>query len=120
MNILAVNIPTHNYTGISIMAVSKTGDIMGVRLNRLKYRDDADSFSYQNSDNTPKYNEWMNINDRVWREVDVFGRYSNVNRLLELKCVAVKQEYRDQGICKALYSKTRYLSIQLNWYKIFS
>lgn len=89
------------------MAVSETGDIMGVRLNRLKNRNDADSFPYQNCEDSPKYNEWMNINGKVWREVDVFGRYSNVNRLLELKCVAVKHAYRGQGICKALYSKTR-------------
>jgi len=95
-----------------MIAVSETGDILGVRINNLKCREDAQNDDHiENSTGGPKSNEILKLLKTIQREVDIFGQYPNVNRLLELKCVSVIDTCRNQGICKALYNKTKYSPI---------
>lgn len=93
------------------MAVSKTGDIMGVILNSMKYKNDTkedtgldDKFS-KNAD----LKKVRDLFDKIEREVDVFSQYPSVDRMFEINMVMVNDVYRGQGVCKALFDKSKYV-----------
>lgn len=92
------------------MAVTQTGDIMGVILNNIMHRDDVeeevddDEICNENS----KFKNIVVLLDKIKREADVFVQYPNVNNIMEIKIVTVNDEYRGQGVCKALFNKTKY------------
>jgi len=93
------------------MAISQTGDIMGVILNNIMHRDDVEE-EEDDDDETcnenSKFKDIVVLLDKIKREADVFVQYPNVNRILEIKIVTVNEEYRGQGVCKALVDKTKY------------
>lgn len=96
------------------MAVSQTGDIMGVILNNIMRRvdvineDDDDDSCNENS----KFKDIVALLDKIKREADVFVQYPNVDRILEIKIVTVNDAYRGQGVCKALVDKTKYIKVK--------
>lgn len=51
----------------------------------------------------------MNLFQKVKEESDPFKKYSNVNRIMEITLVAVNDIYKGQGVCKALFNKTKYV-----------
>lgn len=99
------------YSGMTFMAVSQTGDIMGVILNNIMHRDEEEE-EEDNKDDTCNHNlkfkEIVVLLDKIKKEADVFAQYPNVNRILEIKIVTVNEAYRGQGVCKALVDKTKY------------
>jgi len=98
------------------MAISQTGDIIGVILNSIMHRDDVeeDEEEEEDDDNNGTCNENSKFKDilvllnKIRREADVFAQYPNVNHILDIKIVTVNDEYRGQGVCKALIDKTKY------------
>jgi len=95
---------------MTFMAVSQTGDIMGVILNNIMHRDDEeeDEEDDETCNDNLKFKDIVVLLDKIKREADVFAQYKNVNRILEIKIVTVNEAYRGQGVCKALIDKTKY------------
>lgn len=93
------------------MAVStETGEMMGASLNTILCRDnEIKKISDENNDKCPKYNHIMDFLDKAERDVDVFGQYPNIDRIMELKIITVNEAYRGQGVCKALIDKSKYI-----------
>lgn len=96
---------------MAFKAVSPNGDIVGIILNSLTVRggnneektEDVDSHQVDNT----KFNAIDTLLSKVEREADVFTKYPNVDRLIDIKIVSVDESYRGQGICKALINKTK-------------
>lgn len=94
---------------MTFMAVSQTGDIMGVILNNIMHRDEDEEDDEDDTCNDNlKFKEIVVLLDKIKKEADVFTQYPNVNRILEIKIVTVNDAYRGQGVCKALVDKTKY------------
>lgn len=94
---------------MTFMAVSQTGDIMGIILNTMMNRDDVEETNDEDETNIKKlrFNDIVVLLDKIKREADVFAHYPHVDRIMEIKIVAVNEAYRGQGVCKALVDKTK-------------
>lgn len=103
------------FLGMTFMAVSQTGDIMGVILNNIMRRDDVEEEddADESCNENLKFKDIVVLLNKIKREADVFAQYPNVDRILEIKIVTVNEAYRGQGVCKALVDKTKYLSTYL-------
>lgn len=92
------------------MAVSQTGDIMGMILNTMLKRDDDEE---ENNDEDEvgtknlRFNDIVVLLDKIKQEANVFAQYPSVDRIMEIKIVAVNEAYRGRGVCKALIDKTK-------------
>jgi len=54
----------------------------------------------ENNDKSSKFNDIMVNLDKAERDTDVFGKYPNIDRIMELKIITVNYEaYRGQGVC---------------------
>jgi len=94
--------------GLGFKAVTPNGDLMGVILSSIvckKERGETNESENKTKDNT-KFKDIVTLLDKVEREADVFGKYPNVNRVIDIKIVSVDESFRGQGVCKALIDKT--------------
>lgn len=90
------------------MAVSDSGDLMGIILNDIISRDNMKETSLNDIyDSGLKYNDIMILLNKVQQEVDIFGKYPNVDRIMSMLIISVDEIYRGQGVCKALIAKTK-------------
>ncbi|KAF0759514.1 dopamine N-acetyltransferase isoform X1 [Aphis craccivora] len=107
--------------GMTFMAVSQTGDIMGVILNNIMHRDDEeeDEEDDETCNENLKFKDIVVLLDKIKREADVFAQYKNVNRILEIKIVTVNEAYRGQGVCKALIDKTKEYALEMGCQMIY-
>lgn len=94
---------------MTFMAVSQTGDVMGIILNTMLKRDDPEENDDEDEADTKnlRFNDIVVLLDKIKREADVFAQYPRVDRIMEIKIVAVSEAYRSQGVCKALIDKTK-------------
>ncbi|CAI6343515.1 unnamed protein product [Macrosiphum euphorbiae] len=108
-------------SGVSFMAVSaETGEMMGASLNTTLCRDnEIKNTSDENNDKSSKYNDIMVFLDKSERDIDVFGQYPNIDRIMELKIITVNEAYRGQGVCKALIDKSKELALELGCQMIY-
>jgi len=94
---------------MTFMAVSQTGDIMGVILNNIMHRDDVEG--EEDDDETCnenlKFKDIVTLLDKLKREANVFAQYPSVDRIMEIKIITVNEAYRGRGVCKALVDKTK-------------
>lgn len=94
---------------MSFMAVSKTGDMMGVILNDVIRRDENEETYYNDlSAESSKSKKILIFLDKLKRDAKVFDRYLNVDLILKIQFVTVNDTYRTQGVCKILIDKTRF------------
>lgn len=94
--------------GILLMAVSEKGEPIGVILNSKTCRDTEKKYIVdESSTESSKYNEIMTLLAKIQREVDVYGKYPNVNHIMHIYVIAVNDAYRGRGVCKALIAKTK-------------
>lgn len=90
------------------MAVSDSGELMGVILNDIICRDNMEKTSSNDKfDGGSKYDDIMVLLDKIQQEVDIFGKYTNVHRIMHIIIISVNETYRGQGVCKALITKTK-------------
>lgn len=90
------------------MAVSEKGELIGVALNGKTCRDNVNKYiDDDNNKECSKFNELKTFFEKADQEVDVFGKYPNVNCIIDLEIVAVDEAYRGRGVCKALIAKTK-------------
>lgn len=83
---------------------------MGVILSDLTCRNDKEQNNESENDSTPgdntKFNIITTLLDKIERETDVFNKFPNVDRIIDIKIISVDESYRGQGVCKALIEKT--------------
>lgn len=107
---------------MTFKAVSSNGDFLGVIVNEIMIRDNYnnkeqnDNF-VEDKDPDNRFNKFMNIFKKVGRESDVFGKYTEINRIMVIKIVAVNDAFKGQGVCKVLFDKTKY-ALSIVYYKI--
>lgn len=91
------------------MAVSKTGDMMGVILNRIMHRDENVETDGDNNINatTSNLSEIQMFLEKLKRDANVLAHYPNVERVLEIEYVAVNDAYRGRNVCKGLVDKSK-------------
>lgn len=93
---------------MAFKAISPSGELMGVVLNGLTSKNDReenDTTNEELGDHT-KFNDITTLLDKVEREADVFSKYPNVDRIMDIKIISVDESFRGQGVCKALIDKT--------------
>lgn len=93
---------------MAFKAVSSNGDLIGVVLNNLTYRVDREKNNENDEDtkDNTKFNIITEFLDKVEREADVFQKFPNVDRVMDIKIISVDESFRGQGVCKALIDKT--------------
>ncbi|CAI6364328.1 unnamed protein product [Macrosiphum euphorbiae] len=103
------------------MAVSaETGEMMGVSLNTTLCRDnEIKKYSDENNDKSSKFNDIKVFLDKAEQDIDVFGQYPNIDHIMELSIITVKEAYRRQGVCKALIDKSKELALKLGFQMIY-
>jgi len=94
--------------GLTLKAVSSNGDLIGVTVNAILSRDDAKP-NDRASDGAVKFETFMALFEKVGREMDVFGTYPEINRVMDIAIVAVDETFRGRGVCKSLFDKTKYV-----------
>lgn len=85
---------------------------MGVIINDIMSRDNKEvqqicnDVSDEDQGNNIKFKKFMTLFQKIENESDVLGKFPDVNRIMEIKIVAVNEIFRGQGLCKALFEKT--------------
>jgi len=97
------------------MAVSvETGEMMGASPNTTLCRNnEIKKYSHENKDKSSKFNDIKVFLDKAEQDIDVFGQYPNIDHIMELSIITVKEAYRRQGVCKALIDKSKYIKYNL-------
>lgn len=101
--------------GLTFKAVSRVGDLIGVISNEIVARDSEErtncsSDIAEDQEGSVKFKEFMTLFQKVEQESDIFERYPDVNRIMDIKAVAVNEAFRGQGVCKALFYKIKYVT----------
>ncbi|XP_065201618.1 arylalkylamine N-acetyltransferase 1-like isoform X1 [Planococcus citri] len=96
--------------GLSIMAVSPSGYLLGVCLNGSLTRDSNENdnskdHSIEDCAN-PKFKKILQLLSTVTKLSDVFGHFPTAEKILDLRILSVDESCRGQGIAKALIDKT--------------
>lgn len=95
---------------MAFKAISSDGDLMGVILSDLTCRNDREKYIDSEKDSAPgdntKFNIITTLLDKIERETDVFNKYPNIDRIMDIKIISVDESFRGQGVCKALIEKT--------------
>lgn len=101
-----------NVSGLSIMAVSPAGYLLGVCLNGsvTKASDENENSKEGSIEDcaNPKFKKILKLLSTVTRLSNVFGHFPTVDKVLDIRIISVDESCRGQGICKALIDKTRY------------
>lgn len=79
---------------------------MGVILNNVINRGDKEENNEKDSGDKTKFNDITTLLDKVEQEADVFQKFPNVDRIMDIKIISVDESFRGQGVCKALINKT--------------
>lgn len=91
--------------------MSPNGELMGVITNDIMSRDNEEpnicnDINVEDQENSIKYKKFMALFQKIANESDVFRKFPQVNRILEIKIVGVNEVFKGQGVCKALFEKT--------------
>lgn len=99
--------------GLSLMAVSRTGKVIGVSLNGSHEPGHLDEMQ-SNADNCPnlRFRKILQLLVAVERGSDVFTKFPDVDKLVEVRIISVDSALRGRGIAKALLEKSRELAKQ--------
>ena len=94
--------------GLSLIAVGPNEDVVGACINGCHEPGDvqhmeADADVCPN----PKFRKILQFLAFVDRRADVFGKFPEISKLLEIHMVAVDGNWRGKGIATALMDRTR-------------
>lgn len=100
--------------GLAFKAVSPNGDLIGVVLNNLTYRvaREKNNENEEDAKDNTKFNIITAFLDKVEQEADVFQKFPNVDRVMDIKIISVDESFRGQGVCKALIDKTMEIALE--------
>lgn len=98
--------------GCSVKAVSSDGRLLGVRLNglltRAEYSEEpADSQQEVEECTHPRFRKILRLLKRVYWESNVFTRFPEAQRVLEIRITSVDEAYRCLGIAQAFTERTK-------------
>lgn len=79
---------------------------MGVILNNVMNRGDSEENNENDSGDKTKFNDITTLLDKVEQEANVFQKFPNVDRIMDIKIISVDESFRGHGVCKALINKT--------------
>lgn len=81
---------------------------MGVILSGVMYKNGTEEHDESDADQkvTTRFSKIETLLEKVERETDVFTKYPNADRIMDIKIVSVDQSFRGQGVCTALMNKT--------------
>jgi len=103
--------------GVSLMAVSPNGNILGVCINGVLRREehgcDKDSKNEQDECSNKKFQKILNLLTKVYHESNVFKQFPEVNKILDIRVASVDDSCRGHGIAKALFDRTKSLAKEL-------
>ncbi|XP_060848906.1 arylalkylamine N-acetyltransferase 1-like [Rhopalosiphum padi] len=102
--------------GLTFKAVSSNGDLIGVITNEIIDRNNETrsncTSNNEDQEGSLKFNEFMKLFQKIEQESNMFERYTDVNRVMDIKAVAVNEKFRGQGVCKALFYKCKELALE--------
>lgn len=90
--------------GLSLMAVSESGKIIGVCLNGCMKREDPEE---EEDCPNPKFAKILKLLGTVDKQADVFGQFPDVDKVMIVKILSVDGSWRGRGIAKELMDRTR-------------
>ncbi|XP_018335055.1 dopamine N-acetyltransferase-like, partial [Agrilus planipennis] len=87
--------------GNSLVAITDSGNIVGVCLNGTIYK------NYDEEDNVsdPKFSKVVKLLDAVEEKADTFGKFPDLDKYLCIKIISVDGTWRGKGIAKLLVEK---------------
>jgi GNAT superfamily N-acetyltransferase len=99
--------------GLSLMAVSACGTIVGVVLNGSHEPGHLEEMERKaDACPHPRFRKILQLLAAVERGSDVFGKFPDVDKLVEVRIVSVDSAMRGRGIAKALIEKSTELAKQ--------
>ncbi|XP_025199058.1 dopamine N-acetyltransferase-like [Melanaphis sacchari] len=102
--------------GLTFKAVSSDGDLIGFISNEIIDRENKKpsncSSKIDDQENSFKFKEFMTLFQKIEQESAMFERYPDVNRVMDIKAVAVNETFKGQGVCKALFYKSKELALE--------
>ncbi|XP_054264813.1 arylalkylamine N-acetyltransferase 1-like isoform X2 [Macrosteles quadrilineatus] len=99
--------------GVSLMAVSPSGKLLGVCINGVLSRQPEDCDKDNTECSNPKFDKIQKLLKFVYNESNVFGQFSEVDKLLDIRVCSVDDACRGHGIAKNLFEKTKLLAQEL-------
>lgn len=97
-------------TGLSVMAVSPSGYLLGVCLNGVLTRaaeEKVDIEGFQGDCSNMKFKKILQLLTTINKKSGVFTQFPTADKILDIVILSVDESYRGQGICKALIERTR-------------
>lgn len=99
--------------GLSLMAVSSCGTVVGVVLNGSQEPGHLEEMERcADSCPHPRFRKILQLLAAVDRGSDVFGKFPDVDKLVEVRILSVDTAMRGRGIAKALLEKSAELAKQ--------
>jgi GNAT superfamily N-acetyltransferase len=89
------------------MAVSASGKVIGVALNGSQEPGHLEEMeAYADSCPHPRFRKILQLLAAVDRASDVFGKFPDVDKLVEVRILSVDSAVRGRGIAKVLLEKS--------------
>ncbi|KRT78701.1 Acetyltransferase [Oryctes borbonicus] len=98
--------------GMSVMAATPFGQIIGVCLNGIIRRREELDAEKEDENSNPKFCKIIRFLKHIEKESDIFGKYPEMSKILCVKILSVDGAWRGRGIAKELMHKTRELASQ--------
>nr|CAD7463447.1 unnamed protein product [Timema tahoe] len=107
------------YEGLSLGAFSSSGKLVGVSLNGSNEPGHIPEMEVKVVNCTnPKFQKILNLLTCVEKEADVFTRFPDVHKILEVRILAVDEAWGGRGIGTKLLDMSRQIAIQ-NGFPLF-
>jgi GNAT superfamily N-acetyltransferase len=95
-------------TGLSLIAESPDGNIVGACLNACHVSGHVDETEAEvERCPNPKFQKILRLLASLERQADVFGKFPEVRELLEIRIVAVDANWRGKGVATSLLKQTK-------------
>lgn len=88
---------------MSVKAVSASGNLIGVCLNGIGVRGIPEEEFYSSD---PKFQKILDLLDAVEANANLFGRYPDVDKIMNVKILSVDGAWRGRRIAQELVNRT--------------
>uniref|UniRef100_A0A8D8QPL8 aralkylamine N-acetyltransferase n=1 Tax=Cacopsylla melanoneura TaxID=428564 RepID=A0A8D8QPL8_9HEMI len=91
--------------GVSLGAINEKNELVGVSINNINYRRESISGPADSGDEDcthPKFKLILAFLKWLDKKVDVFSKFENINKYLDISILSTDPAYRGQGIAKKL------------------
>ncbi|KAJ9577582.1 hypothetical protein L9F63_005849 [Diploptera punctata] len=96
---------------LSLVAATPSGEIVGACLNGMHEDGHLEEMEAEaNSCPNPKFRKILQLLAFLERRANVFSKFPGIKKLLEIRIVAVANDWRGKGIATALLERTRQLA----------